>query len=110
MIELARNQQESVLGQGIQYQVADARQLDSEEPVDLIVAAYLLNYAQNQNELQAMCAGLARCLKPGGRLVTVNCNPALAFPDAPNYRIYGFETKVSGTWNEGAAITWTFSS
>jgi toxoflavin synthase len=42
------------------------------------------------------------------RFVTVNCNPALAFPSAPSYRQYGFETSVDGGWDEGVPIKWTF--
>jgi ubiquinone/menaquinone biosynthesis C-methylase UbiE len=55
-----------------------------------------------------MCSGIARCLKPGGRFVTVNSNPACDFPAAPSYRKYGFETSVVGPFREGAPITWTF--
>ena len=107
MIDLARKQ-EVAHRLGIEYVVGDARELPVSEPYDLAVAAYLLNYARNREELQAMCNGIARCLKPGGRFVTVNCNPALHFPDAPTYRPYGFETSVHGTWQEGAPIRWTF--
>jgi ubiquinone/menaquinone biosynthesis C-methylase UbiE len=107
MIALAR-QQEAVHRQGIEYQVADARRLPPAPKYDLVVAAYLLNYAPNRNELRAMCAGIAGCLKPGGRFVTVNGNPALDFPSAPSYRQYGFETRVVGAFREGAPITWTF--
>ena len=55
-----------------------------------------------------MCDGIARVLKPGGRFVTVNGNPALNFSTAPSYRQYGFETSVLGPWQESAPITWTF--
>ena len=75
---------------------------------DLAVAAYFLNYAHDRDELTAMCSGIARCLKPGGRFVTVNCNPACDFPASPSYRKYGFETSVTGPLCEGAPITWTF--
>jgi len=107
MIELARKQ-ETIHKQGIDYLVGDARHLSPAHEYDLVVAAYLLNYAETRSELQAMCAGIARCLKPGGRFVTVNGNPALNFPSAPSYRKYGFETSVVGTWQAGAPITWTF--
>ena len=107
MIELARKQEEQHR-QGIDYCVGDARDLASAEEYGLVVAAYLLNYAQDRDELQAMCTGIARCLKPGGRFVSVNCNPALAFPAAPSYRKYGFETKAIGEWREGTPIRWTF--
>ncbi len=95
MIELAR-QQETRHNLGIDYLVADARQLDAADPYDLVVAAYLLNYAEDRTTLEAMCQGIARCLKPGGRFVTVNCNPALEFPTAPSYRKYGFEATAVG--------------
>jgi hypothetical protein len=88
--------------------VADARSLNPTEKVDLVVAGWLLNYAQNQSELQAMCDGISRCLRPGGRFVTVNCNPQLHFPTAPSYRKYGFETLVSSPWEEGSPIQWIF--
>lgn len=107
MIELAQRQ-EAVHQQGIDYVVADARQFAPAEQYDLVVAAYLLNYAQNRVELQAMCDGIVRCLKPGGRFVTVNSSPLLQFPVAPSYRKYGFETVVVDEWREGAPIRWTF--
>src|SRR5678816_4441852 len=107
MIDLARSQ-ETQHQLGIDYVVRDARALSATEPFDLAVAAYLLNYARNRDELQSMCNGIARSLKDGGRFVTVNCNPALSFPTAPSYRQYGFETSVVGDWREGAPITWTF--
>lgn len=107
MIQLAR-QQEARHQLGIDYIVGDARELPETAAYDLAVAAYLLNYAQDRVELQAMCNGIARAVKPGGRFVTVNCNPGIAFPEAPSYRKYGFETTVQGPWREGAPIKWTF--
>lgn len=107
MIDLAR-QQETRHGLGISYQQGDARAMPSGDSYDLAVAAYLLNYARNRAELGEMCASIALALKPGGRFVTVNTNPAIAFPTAPSYRKYGFETSVGGDWMEGAPIRWTF--
>jgi ubiquinone/menaquinone biosynthesis C-methylase UbiE len=107
MIDLARKQElEQKLG--IDYVVGDARELLSLGQFDLAVAAYLLNYASSRQELQAMCDGIARSVRTGGRFVTVNCNPALFFPTAPSYRKYGFETSVGTEWQEGAPIKWTF--
>ena len=108
MIELAR-QQESKNLQGIDFLVGDARHLALPDRYDLVVAAYLLNYAQNRDELRAMCNGIAGCLKPGGRFVTVNGNPALDFPNAPSYRKYGFETSVVGKWQEGCRSNGPFT-
>ena len=55
-----------------------------------------------------MCHGVTRCLKPGGRFVTVNCSLKLDFRTAPSYRQYGFEARLAGEFGEGVAITWTF--
>ncbi len=107
MIDLARRQ-EVLHQQGIDYLVGDAKNLELPHQYDLVVAAYLLNYAQDRQELAAMARGIARCLKPGGRFVTVNSNPALEFSSAPSYRQYGFETTIRGEFCEGTPITWTF--
>ena len=74
MIALARAQ-EVRDPLGIDYAVGDGKSLSFDEPFDLIFAAYFLNYAHDAEELQTMCASLARCLKPGGRFLTVNCSP-----------------------------------
>lgn len=107
MIELAQKQ-EAHNPQGIEYHVGDGRDLPFREEFDVVVAGYLLNYAPDRNELLAMCRGIARSLKPGGRFVTVNCSPSLDFRTAPSYRQYGFETSIIGDWREGTPITWTF--
>jgi len=107
MIALARDS-EAEQGLGIDYAVGDARTLPAHAEYDLAVAAYLLNYARNRVELAEMCNAVARCLRPGGRFVTVNANPALDFSSAPSYRMYGFETTVMGKFAEGVPITWTF--
>ncbi len=107
MIELAQRQ-EAQYGLGIEYQVRDALDLQLDGQFDLVVAAYLLNYARNRAELTAMCRGIAQALKPGGRFVTVNCSPWLDFAAAPSFRPYGFETTLPHGPGEGAPITWTF--
>jgi len=107
MIALARGQEERQR-LGIEYVIGDARELPATQEYDLVVSAYLLNYARDREELGSMCSAIARSLKPGGRFVTVNQSPALRFPDAPSYRRYGFETSVRGPWREGAPITWKF--
>lgn len=107
MIALAQ-QQEAANPLGIEYVVGDGRTLQLPVQYDLAVAAYLLNYAPNRAELLAMCRGIANCLKPGGRFVTVNSSPALDFPTAPSYRPYGFETTISKPFGEGSPIRWRF--
>ena len=107
MIALAR-QQETEHPQGIRYLVGDGRNLQLNEEHDLVVAAYLLNYARNREDLAAMLNGIAGCLKSGGRFVTINSNPAFNFSAAPSFRKYGFETRVPGEWREGAPFHWVF--
>lgn len=64
MIELAQRQ-EAHDNLGVEYLVGDARELPVTETFDLAVAAYLLNYARNRQELQLMCNGISR-VETGG--------------------------------------------
>lgn len=112
MVALARRQ-EAEAPLGVEYLTGDGRNLQLPRKYDLVVAAYLLNYAPDRDELDAMCQSIAGCLKPGGRFVTVNSNPACNFRTAPSYRPYGFETRLqeastAGEVAEGTPITWTF--
>lgn len=107
MIELAR-EQERAQPLGIEYLVGDARDVDHGEQFDLVVAAYLLNYARDESELFAMYRGIANRLTPGGRFVTVNGSPLCDFNAAPSYRSFGFETRAAGPLLPGTPITWTF--
>jgi ubiquinone/menaquinone biosynthesis C-methylase UbiE len=93
---------------GITYSDADVLDFTPEEPVDLVNAAYLLNYAEDAKSLRAMCDGVSRCLQPGGRFVTVNTSPFLDFSSAPDYRPFGFEARADAPWREGSRIDWTF--
>ena len=90
---------------GIEYIVSDVRDLDPEQRFDVVVAAYLLNYASTRDELRAMCDAIARCLKPGGRFVTVNSRPDLEFREI-DFRPYGFERIFDGEMPEGAPFIW----
>jgi SAM-dependent methyltransferase len=107
MIDLARAE-EDAHPLGIDYLVGDCRDLHLEESFDLAVAAYLLNYAKDRVELTAMCRGVARCLRPGGRFVTVNSNSELDLARVPELRRYGFDVAASAELREGTPITWTF--
>ena len=99
MIALARAE-ESARPLGIRYLVGDGRTLEFSESFDLAAAAYLLNYARSRAELDAMCRGIAHCLKPGGRFVTVNSNPAFDFNQADSFRKYGFGVSAEGELRE----------
>lgn len=107
MIELAR-QQEKREPLGIEYLVSDASEVELKNPVDLILAAYLINYAQNQSELSKMAKAMAKNLKAGGRVVMVNNNVLQEPATWSLTRPYGFVKKGSGKKNEGEAITFEF--
>lgn len=108
MIALAHLQEaESPLG--IQYHVEDARATGPQLDFDLAVSAWLLVYARDREELAVMCRGLARQLRPGGRLVTLTTNPELYFFGDIDYAKYGFGMKLEDHVYEGASILWTIN-
>jgi len=107
MIDLA-SKQERTSPLGIEYRVGDVKALEPTASHDLAVAAYLLNYARDRQELAAMCRGVAGALTPGGRFITVNQNPDLDVAAIPNYRDYLFEVERVGEVAEGVPIRWTF--
>jgi ubiquinone/menaquinone biosynthesis C-methylase UbiE len=107
MIALARAQ-ESEHPLGIEYLVQDCRDLHLPVEFDLATAAYLLNYARSREALAQMAVGIARCLKPGGRLVTMNSSPHLEFERGATYLKYGFEIRASGELQEGLPYTLVF--
>ncbi len=107
MIDLARTQ-EAAEPRGIEYRVEDARDPGSPEKFDLAVAAWLLVYAEDRDDLARMCRGLASRIAPGGRFVTVLTNPDLyAFEPAADYSQYGFTITLEDEVAEGARILWT---
>jgi len=89
MIGLARREEENN-PLGIEYLVQDVSQLDIGETFDVVVAAYLLNYAQTSTQLLEMCSAITRHLKPRCRFVTVNNNPNHNVDDFTSTRKYGF--------------------
>lgn len=103
----AREQDEPL---GIRYAVEDVRATGPQLDYDLAIAAWLLVYAHDREELADMCRGLARQLRPGGRLVTLTTNPQLYFFDSFDYRKYGFIIQIEDRVREGASIRWSASS
>jgi len=106
MVALAR-QQERQSPLGIEFRVEDARASGPQLDFDTVVTAWLLVYAHDRDELAVMCRGLARHLKPGGRLVTLTTNPDVYHFPRRAYRPYGFDIRVENQVYEGAPIVWT---
>lgn len=106
MIELARNsERENRLG--VEYVVADARSIQFPDAFEVVLAAYLLNYARTPEELLAMFQGIARNLKPGGRFVTVNNNPLQRPENFLVTRKYGFVKSADQEIRNGTALHYT---
>ncbi len=59
---------------GCRYVCEDAARFVTDEPVDVVTAIYLLNYARTDDELASFCRACFRALRPGGRLVGFNDN------------------------------------
>jgi SAM-dependent methyltransferase len=107
MIRLAK-QQEQNHPLGIDYVLGDVIGIGSIGKFDLVVASYLLNYAQTKEQLLKMFQTIAANLKSGGRFVSINNNPDQPPESFPTCKKYGFTKSVSGPLKEGAAITYEF--
>lgn len=94
---------------GCSYVQADAADFAPAEPVDLVVAAYLLNYARTRADLVRLCRTCRDCLRPGGRFVGVNDNPFVPPGGPVGYLKYGFtRTGERVPPREGDAIRYSF--
>ena len=109
MIDQARaEEQASPLG--ISYRVGDAATLGVVGAFDLVVAAYLFNYAQTRAQLYAFARTVHANLKPGGRLIGINDNPR---NDPSRYGVhtgYGFSRDIALPRQEGSRIRYTFQT
>lgn len=85
MLSFARRQ---AAAQGYDIRFVDALTDDLARQFDVVVAVYVLPYAGSRDELDAMCASMARLLRPGGRLVALPIHPDY-HPDPDFYRPLG---------------------
>jgi ubiquinone/menaquinone biosynthesis C-methylase UbiE len=107
MIRLAK-QQEQNHPLEIDYLLGDVMALANIFKFDLVVASYLLNYAQTKEQLLKMFQTIAANLKSGNRFVGINNNPDQPPESFPICEKYGFTKSISGPLKEGAAITYEF--
>ena len=107
MIELAK-QQEAQEPLGIEYIVCDVLKLGKIGSFDLVVASYLLNYAQTQEELLKMCQTIYANLKPSGSFVSINDNLEQSPESYAICKKYGYTKSISEPLQEGTPITLTF--
>lgn len=106
MIELAE-EQERRAPLGCRYACADVAGFEPAEPVDLVVAAFLLNYARTPEQLLAYCRACHEALRSGGRFVGLNNNvrdiPARPVP----LRKYGLERTWKPPLADGDVMRYT---
>ena len=93
---------------GIEYRQGDAADLALDRSFDLVMAAYLLNYARDEAELGRMARAIVRHLKPGGRFVTVNNNPLHARDGFQASRKYGFVKHAAAPLADGVPVEYEF--
>ena len=94
---------------GCSYVQADAADFRPVEPVDLVVAAYLLNYARTRAELVRFCRACRDSLRPGGRFVGMNDNPLGPPAGSACYLKYGFDRQCDHLPPpDGEPIRYTF--
>lgn len=109
MVELAK-QEEAKQKLDIEYLVADVIELGKIGNFDLVVASYLLNYAQTEAQLLKMSANIFANVKPGGRFVTLNNNSEQPLSSYLNTEKYGFIKTISEPLQAGTPIQYTFSA
>ena len=107
MLELAR-QEEAREPLGIEYVVCDVLELGKIGSFDLVVASYLLNYAQTKEQLLKMCQTIYANLKLGSRFVSINNNLQQPPESYPICKKYGFTKSISEPLQEGTPIILTF--
>lgn len=109
MIELAR-QEETKEPQDIEYILVNVFELGKIGSFDLVVASYLLNYAQTREQLLKMCQSIFANLKSGGRFVTINNNDSQPPSSYLTTEKYGFIKSIDSPLMEGTPIKYTISA
>ena len=109
MIRLAElAEQQSPLG--CKYVCRDVAEYTPTEPVDIVVAMFLLNYAKAAEQLRRFCQVCHNALRPGGRFVGVNDNILNPPKRDGLWTQYGFERACPRCPKEGDAILYTVTN
>jgi ubiquinone/menaquinone biosynthesis C-methylase UbiE len=107
MISLARRAEEAE-PLGAEYVLADVATVDVGEHFDIAFCSFLFNYARNREELRSLVQGVARLLRPGGRVIGCNDYPENPAEHFDRYRQYGFVKLGAAQPQEGSTITYRF--
>ncbi|HZM76342.1 MAG TPA: class I SAM-dependent methyltransferase [Candidatus Limnocylindrales bacterium] len=89
---------------GIAYHVHDVAQMPTLGSFDVVVAAYLLHYANDHDHMRRMCRQISANLLPGGSFHTIAPNPDYN-PAGPNSTKYGFTVHMPAGVKDGDEIS-----
>lgn len=109
MIRLAE-QEEKRQPLGCRYVCQDVAKIKPSTPVDVVVAMYLLNYADTAERLRCFCRVGYNALRPGGRFLGVNDNVLNPPQGTLLWKKYGFEKTCSHPAKEGDVILYTVTN
>lgn len=102
MIDHARDR-ERAQNLGIEYRVGPVGPGD-QGSFDVVLAVYVLPYAETRDELVQLCTQAYQALRPGGRFVTLPVHPE--FADHPDYYAqYGFRLWSDEPLADASALT-----
>lgn len=95
---------------GCRYVQSDAAAFTPDEPVDIVTAIYLFNYARTREELDGLCRACYGALRPGGRLVGFNDN--VRRPPRPGESLakYGLGRTCPHPPGEGDPVLWKITN
>jgi SAM-dependent methyltransferase len=91
---------------GCRYIHADVNDLDGAGDFDLVIAAFLLNYARTLDELRRLCTVGYTNLRPGGRLVGVNDYTNDGCTGTRDFTRHAFRKTGPDPYQEGAPISY----
>lgn len=94
-------------GDEMTFQQHDVMEMPFTGEYDIVLAAYLFNYAASLDELRRMFAAVIPHVKRGGRLVVQTLNPDYRLA-LGNYAAYGVKVLEEGPWKQGARLRLEF--
>ena len=109
MIKLAE-EEERTRPLGCKYLHRDVAALELSEPVDLVVAMYLLNYAKTKEELLRFVEVAYNMLRPGGRFVGFNDNVRCVPKGTVSLAQYGLEKVCADDPQEGDVVLYKLTN
>jgi toxoflavin synthase len=101
-------QAEEAAARGCRYLHADVMDVGVVGEFDLVIAAYLLNYARSRDELRRFADVMYANLRPGGRLIGVNDFTDDGRTDTRHFERHGVRKSGPRLYAEGQPITYEF--